>query len=281
MKLAYISLFLLNVGILAFRPHRGGTTSPMLRTSTQKMCVDRDVRAIPQSGVTERSDYDNQWRTTVDPNIVPVKREKFTIRPAVITFDAFGTLIEPSQSVGRWYREALNSLTEMTIRLPHPKYFGEAFDKTYQEKIKAEPCFGATTGKSSKQWWTEQIEDTLRNTEGLVYVEPEEITALLPALAEFLYTDVFSTKEGWQVKEDVMYTLDKLRDWRDQGNGPKIGVVSNFDERLPSILGELGVGEFLDFVTTSYSAKIEKPSKGIFDEALKAAGVSDPQVNNI
>lgn len=31
------------------------------------------------------------------------------------------------------------------------------------------------------------------------------------------------------------YTLDKLEKWRDLGGGPKLGIIANFDERLPNI----------------------------------------------
>lgn len=54
----------------------------------------------------------------------------------------------------------------------------------------------------------------------------------MPQLFDMIYTDVFSTSEGWIMKENAVYLLDKLKEWKDIGNGPKIGAISNFDDRL-------------------------------------------------
>ena len=98
------------------------------------------------------------------------------------------------------------------------------------------PCFGATTGLTPEQWWHAVILTTYKTTENQNQVEEDELEALMPDVMNIFYNEVFSTKIGWRVKEDVVYTLTKLKEWRDIGAGPKIGVVSNFDERLPSIL---------------------------------------------
>jgi hypothetical protein len=67
-------------------------------------------------------------------------------------------------------------------------------------------------------------------------IEHAELMALLPKISTILYSDVFSTKEGWILKENTLYTLQKLQEWRDLGSGPKLGIVSNFDNRLQLIL---------------------------------------------
>ena len=56
------------------------------------------------------------------------------VRPQLITLDAVGVLIQPSQSIGRWYREALNSATEMSVRLPRPALFTAAFNKAFSNR---------------------------------------------------------------------------------------------------------------------------------------------------
>jgi Ni,Fe-hydrogenase I small subunit len=89
---------------------------------------------------------------------------------------------------------------------------------------------------SSKDWWFEVVKNTYKNTKDLTTIEHDELDQLLPTVFELLYNDVFSTKEGWLLKDDAAYTLQKLREWRDQGAGPKIGVISNFDSRLTNIL---------------------------------------------
>ena len=93
------------------------------------------------------------------------------------------------------------------------------------------------------------------------------------------------------MKENALYLLEKLKEWKDIGNGPKIGVISNFDDRFSSysryllthqltpllttrmtmILRNVGLDKYFDFVLTSYECKQEKPNKDIFNAALKRA----------
>ena len=98
------------------------------------------------------------------------------------------------------------------------------------------PAYGANSGITTEEWWFEVVKQTYKTTPDLTQVESDEMDQILPDLAETLYKDIFSSSEGWNVKEDTFYMLDKLTKWRDQGAGPKIGIVSNFDSRLNKIL---------------------------------------------
>ena len=80
------------------------------------------------------------------------------------------------------------------------------------------------------------------------------------------------------MKADAFYTLRKLTEWRDIGNGPKLGIISNFDDRLHSILNQLDLAQYFDFILTSYETGSEKPDKGMFEEAMKRAQCSDPSL---
>mmetsp|Transcript_14122 Transcript_14122/g.23494 ORF Transcript_14122/g.23494 Transcript_14122/m.23494 type:complete len:396 (-) Transcript_14122:286-1473(-) len=246
------------------------------RKQTQKYCVDKKIKPLEQPQGSERSDADNSWQTFAKETIVPIPKEKFNVRPELITFDAFDTLIAPSQSIGRWYREAMNSACDMRIRLPRPSFFDAAFENAYKEMAGRHPCFGAQSGMAARDWWFEVVKMTYQRTENMGQIEPEELEQLLPEVFENLYADVFGSKAGWIIKEDAVYVLTKLKEWRDIGNGPKIGIVSNFDDRLSSILKELGIHDFFDFVLTSYEVKTEKPHAGIFEAASQAVGVSEP-----
>jgi hypothetical protein len=78
---------------------------------------------------------------------------KIATTPELITLDCFGTLIYPSQSVGRWYRKVLNDQCGMRIRLPPPALFTAAFNKTYADMVTKHTNFGATSAMSSRDWW--------------------------------------------------------------------------------------------------------------------------------
>ena len=243
------------------------------------MCIDQKRTLADNSASKDRvKGAPEEWEQ-INAHILPVELDIKTLkRPELITFDAMNTLIEPSQSVGRWYREALNDACDMRIRLPRPALFTAAFNKAFRDMSKSHPCFGqtpASQGMTSKQWWHAVIRNTLINTENNSLLSTEEIDSLMPQIFDTLYTDVFSTSKGWVVKENVVYTLQKLREWRDIGNGPKIGVISNFDERLEGVLAQLDLMSFFDVVLSSSACKEEKPSKGMFDAAVAQLKIQD------
>jgi hypothetical protein len=109
-------------------------------STTSLQCVGKILQPLPKSDDSEfrqdggkHVDTDYNWHTSKDTTIIPVYRDKFKVRPELITFDAYNTLIEPSQSIGRWYREALNNACDMSIRLPRPILFSNSFNIAYAE----------------------------------------------------------------------------------------------------------------------------------------------------
>lgn len=97
-----------------------------------RMCIDKVMVPVIRKG-GGKQDADTSWQTLSTGKIVPVHKEKFSQRPELITFDAYNTLIQPSQSIGKWYREALNTVCEMQIRLPRPQHFTTAFNTAFAE----------------------------------------------------------------------------------------------------------------------------------------------------
>jgi len=219
-------------------------------------------------------DYWKMASSTVEP----VELGKITDRPELITLDCFGTLIFPSQSIGRWYREALNERCDTHIRLPRPALFTAAFNKAYKDQCAEHPCFGATSGMSSRDWWYRVVDDTYRSTGELSNaIDASELIELIPGTFDLLFDEVFATKKGWLLKDDALYTLRKLKEWRDMGGGPKLGVISNFDERLTPLLDALGLAEYFDegMILDSYSTGSEKPAAAMFNLAAQKVG-ADP-----
>jgi putative hydrolase of the HAD superfamily len=90
--------------------------------------------------------------------------------------------------------------------------------------------------------------------------------------------DVFRSKESWRVFEDVTESrlLDQLKN-----NGVVMGVVSNWDSRLPEILKNTGLASYFDFILASTVVGSAKPDAGIFQEALKRACVPPEQACHI
>ena len=84
--------------------------------------------------------------------------------------------------------------------------------------------------------------------------------------------DLFATKKCWRVKDNA---VDVLNEIRKKFPSLRLGVISNGDERLNGLLQDLGFGKF-DFVIDSHSVGHAKPSKEIFDEALRRVSLTDP-----
>jgi putative hydrolase of the HAD superfamily len=86
-------------------------------------------------------------------------------------------------------------------------------------------------------------------------------------LHEVLYRE-FTDLANYALFEDVPPTLAALR-----GNGTLLGVVSNFEEWLERLLGQLGVLDVFDVRVISGLEGMEKPDPRIYRLALDRAGV--------
>jgi putative hydrolase of the HAD superfamily len=78
----------------------------------------------------------------------------------------------------------------------------------------------------------------------------------------------FGTAEAWEVYPEVPAALTALA-----RQGLRLGVVSNWDHRLPDLLAELGIGRFFGSIAYSAKAGAEKPDRRIFLQALEELGV--------
>ncbi len=79
----------------------------------------------------------------------------------------------------------------------------------------------------------------------------------------------FRQELHWTLYPEVPAVLAALR-----AMGLKLVVVSNWDSSLPSLLARLGLGDAFDDVIASAVVGASKPDRGIFDEALRRAGVA-------
>ena len=94
---------------------------------------------------------------------------------------------------------------------------------------------------------------------------------------ELIY-DVFRSKESWRVFEDVTDSglLDQLK-----SSGVVLGVISNWDSRLPEILKNTGLAHYFSILLASTVVGSAKPDAGIFEQALQHAGVPADQACHI
>jgi len=157
-----------------------------------------------------------------------------------VTFDVGGTLIEPWPSVGHVYGavaadHGVSNLdcTELTER------FGTAW-KTKQ---------GFDYSRAA---WRDLVARTFADT-----VPAERLDAVFRDIyARFEQPDV------WRVFDDVVPALGALR-----SAGFKLGVISNWDERLRPLLDRLRLSQYFDVIVISIEAGVAKPTPGIFAQA--------------
>jgi len=176
-------------------------------------------------------------------------------RPKVIFLDAVGTLIGVKGSVGEVYSQIAQ---EFDVEVS-----ADTLNKTFIESFKAAPppIFPDAESQDILQrefdWWQ------------IIALNTFEGAGVLKQFSDFsaffseLYIH-FGTAEPWFVYPDV---LPALINWRRMGI--ELGVLSNFDSRIYSVLQSLGLRDFFTSITISTQAHAAKPDPQIFAIALE------------
>jgi len=86
----------------------------------------------------------------------------------------------------------------------------------------------------------------------------------------------FSRPESFVVHADASVALERLLE-----RGVRLGVISNWSDRLPAILDGLGVSPYFETVIVSAVVGHTKPDRGIFDLALARFGVRPGQALHV
>lgn len=94
-------------------------------------------------------------------------------------------------------------------------------------------------------------------------------------IAEDIYR-AFGQSHRWQPYADVVPAFKELT-----AAGYKLGLISNWDSRLPSLMVEVGLAKYLDFVIASASVGWLKPQPQIFELALERAAVLPAEAMHI
>lgn len=176
-----------------------------------------------------------------------------------ITFDVTGTLIH-SPRLADIYREVL-----ARHGVPaEPEELARLVPLVWQEMAcsadMAEDRFTAHP-EGARGWWQRFVERV-----------GEHLGGPLPspfAAAELFAR--FARPDAWEAYPEVPEVLADLH-----GRGFRLGVVANWDGRLPRILAELGLARWLDAVVYSAALGVEKPHPRIFRAVCGELEV-DPQ----
>jgi len=177
-----------------------------------------------------------------------------------VLFDAAGTLIRLREPVGESYARIAR---RFGVSLP-AGHLEDAFRRVFRQM----PAM-AFPGESAERvvelergWWRELVRRAFRAADGTARFR--DFDACFAAL-----WDHFADAGAWQAMPGAHEALAALR-----ARGLALGVVSNFDGRLPGLLEGLGLAEPFPVVVLPRDAGAAKPDPRIFHVALERLGVA-------
>lgn len=180
----------------------------------------------------------------------------------VVFFDAAGTLFYVHGSVAEIYlRHAVEfgfpqkSDSLMAIKQAFSRAFREAPPPVFAA---AEP---ARIKQSERLWWFDIVHHVFYRV------------GMFERFDEFFdhVFRVFEDHRTWRLFPETVSTLTRLK-----ARDLEIGIISNFDSRLFTVMRGLGIADAFDTVTISSLAQAAKPAPQIFQLALEKHAV-DPE----
>ncbi|WP_373543754.1 HAD-IA family hydrolase [Chamaesiphon sp.] len=174
--------------------------------------------------------------------------------PKVIFLDAFGTLFGVRGSVGHIYSQIASKYGVNCSPELVNKYFYTAFKNST-------PCVfpGVPTSDipmCEYQWWRDI------NRQTFTAIGAIEQFADFELFFKELYW-YFTTPAVWEIYPD---TIAALTNW--QRSNVQLGILSNFDSRLHTVLKVLDLDGYFSTVTISTEVSAAKPNAEIFTAAL-------------
>ena len=182
-----------------------------------------------------------------------------------VFFDAAGTLFESREPIGASYariaREFGVDAPEAEVAASFRRAFGSAPALAFGPGRS-----GAELRRMEREWWRARVAETFAGF-GIF----RDFDGYFEAL--FAY---FADSAHWVADSEAEPALLRLRN-----AGFKLGVISNFDHRLYSILEGLGLIRHFDSITISSEAGYAKPRSELFGAALSRHGLAPVQAVHV
>ncbi|KAJ0416789.1 HAD-like domain-containing protein [Aspergillus carlsbadensis] len=168
------------------------------------------------------------------------------MRPLLLTLDAFNTLFHPRHPIPAQY-----AASAAAFNIPiTPSALQPAFKSAFKAQSRSHPNYGrdlALRGEygGPRQWW----EDVIRGSfaRALAESSSSDSNAKTTEIPNGLVVDLldrFASARGYKLYDDVRPFFERLHEMQRKGTSRRrviIGVVSNSDDRVCSVLESLGV----------------------------------------
>ncbi|HEX9787390.1 MAG TPA: HAD-IA family hydrolase [Candidatus Binatia bacterium] len=170
-----------------------------------------------------------------------------------VFFDAAGTLIKTTNSVGQSYSSIAKNYGMRVAPAELFNSFRVCFDGA--APLAFPGAAPDTVSALEQDWWKQLVRRVFAP-----FGPFDRFDAYFDEL--FAY---FARPESWELYPEAIETLRALRE-----RGLKLAVVSNFDSRLCNILEGLGAASWFDGIFISSAVGYAKPDRRIFDFVIKS-----------
>ncbi|MBU2536451.1 MAG: HAD-IA family hydrolase [Chloroflexi bacterium] len=173
-----------------------------------------------------------------------------------VFFDLYHTLLGYDPPREELQAEALKDfgIEVNSESLLHPLVVADEY--IYREHARV--SLGQRSKEEQMAVWAQYERILLREAD--IEADDQRIMGLLGKMREFELKQVLF--------DDVLPTLNELKK-----QGLTLGLISNVDQDITTLLDNLGLTALLQVVVTSQDTGFNKPSPEIFQEAVKRAGV--------
>lgn len=174
-----------------------------------------------------------------------------------VTFDVGGTLLFSDPSPAEIYARHLSRLGRGVLADEVAPVFERTWVEMQRLSAPGRDRYRALPG-GERAWWGRFVREVVAH---LDHEAPWE------RLLDELYA-AFSDSRIWRTYPGVVETVVELA-----ARGLALGVISNWDRRLPAILSGLGLDAHFRVITVSALAGVEKPAEEIFVRTIAELGV--------
>lgn len=179
--------------------------------------------------------------------------DAFRMNLRALTFDVGGTLIEPWPSAGHVYAGVA---AQFGVTAIPPDELNRGFQRAWRARGDFD---------YSRERWFALVRETFGAAAGRLPAE------FFPAVY-----DRFAEADTWRIFDDVLPALEALT-----RRGLRLGVVSNWDDRLRPLLARLGLARWFSSMVVSYEFGAAKPDPRVFRQAATELGVTPGELLHV